>query len=122
MEAIINNVTIGSDFEVFIKNNNGEVVNAKNYVKGTKNKPYNFDKRDKYFCTSLDNVLAEGNIPVSVSAKQFSDNMLYVLNYIKNTLPKGFDILATPAVEMNPKYLLTKEAIEFGWNYSPLSK
>jgi hypothetical protein len=114
-EKLIDNVTIGSDFEVFMfDNETNQAINAKPYIKGSKSKPFNFDKRHPFYATSLDNVLAEGNIPPVVNPEDFDSNIQHVLNYMESLLPQNHKILAIPAMDMNPKFLKTKEAKEFG--------
>lgn len=110
-KELISNSSFGADFEVFIfDEENNEVVNAKPFIKGTKDKPFNFDERDKWFSTSLDNVLAEGNIPPVTNEDDFDKNIEYVLNYIQSILPQNHKILSAPAMELKPKYLKTREA------------
>ena len=51
---------IGGDHELFLrKKGTQESVTAENIIKGTKEEPFNFDKKDRFACTSLDCVLAE---------------------------------------------------------------
>lgn len=114
-KAIINNYTIGSDFELFLFNNNlREVINAKPYVKGSKHKPYNFDKSSPFWCTSLDNISFEGNIPPCSSSEEFDTNIQKVIDFLKAGLPEGITPIHDCAVRVNPEYLKTKEAMTFG--------
>ena len=111
----IKNVTIGSDFEVFLYDKTiKDVINAKPFVKGKKEKPFNFDKSNPFWCTSLDNVLAEGNIPPTTSPIEFDNNIVKVLKFIESKLPENISILNEPAWYMNPEFLKNKEAKKFG--------
>lgn len=111
----IKNVTVGSDFEVFLYDTKlKDVINAKPFVKGKKEKPYNFDKTSPFWSTSLDNVLAEGNIPPTQDVDEFDRNIVKVLNFIKSRLPETIKIFNEPAWYMNPDFLKNKEAKAFG--------
>lgn len=58
--TFIKNWMIGGDHELFLrKKGTEEFVTAENIIKGTKEEPFNFDKKDRFACTSLDCVLAE---------------------------------------------------------------
>lgn len=111
----IENFSLGSDCELFIfDNEKQEVVNAKKYVKGSKHKPYNFDKSSPFWCTSLDNASAEFNIPPCTSAKEFSAALEKCIQYISSTLPENMCVIHTPAVYFNPNQLRTRESRMFG--------
>lgn len=107
----INNWTLGSDCEVFIfDKGKNEVINAKKYVKGTKDEPYNFDKSNPFWATSLDNISAEFNIPPCITAKDFSENIDKCIKYINSTLPENLCTVHTPAVYVSGRHLRTREA------------
>ena len=56
----IKNPLIGGDHELFLREKETKnIVSAEGSIKGTKDEPFNFDKRDPFACTSLDCVLAE---------------------------------------------------------------
>lgn len=111
----IENVTIGSDFELFLFDNNlKEVINAKPYVKGSKHFPYNFDKSSEFWCTSLDNILAEMNIPPVKNEKDFNAYVQKAIDYLESTLPKNITTLAQPAMYIKEEYLNTEESRQFG--------
>ena len=112
---VINNWTIGSDFELFLFNKQqNEVINAKPYVKGTKHKPFNFDKSSPFWCTSLDNISFEGNIAPCTTANDFSNGIEKVISYLKSNLPADIVPIHDCAVRVSPKYLNTKEARTLG--------
>ena len=115
MEKVINNETYGSDFELFLFDTSAnEVVNAKPYVKGSKRKPFNFDKSNPFWCTSLDNISFEGNIAPCTTADEFDKNIDKVISYLKSTLPEGIVPIHECAVRVNPDYLKNKEARTLG--------
>ena len=112
---IIQNYKIGSDFELFLfDKNKDEVINAKKYVKGTKKEPFNFDKSNQFWCTSLDNISMEGNIPPCSTGEEFSNSIQKVIDYMNSTLPENLCTIHTPAVYVNPKQLNTKESRTLG--------
>lgn len=111
----IKNWTIGSDFELFVYNQTlNKVVNAKPFVKGSKANPYNFDKSNPFWCTSLDNISMEGNIPPCVTSEDFSNSINKVINYMNSLLPKDYKTVHDCAVYVDKKELRTKEARTLG--------
>lgn len=112
---IIKNVKIGSDWELFVYNKEKqEIVNAKPFVKGTKEKPFNFDKSNPFWSTSLDNISYEGNIPPCTTKEDFSNSIQRVINYMNSRLPQGYTTVHDAACYVNPQYLRTKEARVLG--------
>lgn len=112
---LIKNFTIGSDFELFVKDTlSNEIINAKKYIKGSKEKPYNFDKRSPFWATSLDNISMEGNIPPCSTAEEFNSNICHVIDYMNSLLPHHLCTVHEPAAFISKKYLKTKEARTFG--------
>lgn len=111
----IENFQIGSDAELFLMNKEtNEVVNAKKYIKGTKQAPYNFDKSSPFWCTSLDGISAEFNIPPCTTAQEFSDSLEKCIQYINSKLPSSLCTIHTPAVYVDAKQLRTREARSMG--------
>lgn len=114
-QHVITNVSVGSDFEVFLfDKDKNKVVNAEPYVKGSKLLPFNFDNSNPFWTTSLDNVLAEGNIPPCTTQQEFNSNIEYVLEFFKKSFPKNIEIINDPAVTMDEEELNTPTAKEFG--------
>jgi hypothetical protein len=111
----INNVLIGGDHEVFLRNKkNKEIVTAEGIIMGTKEEPFNFDKTDPFACTSLDCVLAEYNIAPAKSKFEYYENIQKALNYINNNIPKNLEVAILPAARLNEKYLQSETAQRFG--------
>lgn len=108
------NVTLGSDPELFVANEKGEIVTAEPYVKGTKSEPYRFDKDNQGFCTSLDNVMAEFTIPPVKDAKEMCTAIFHGINFINEMLPKGFKTIAQASAVLDEKHLESDSAKEFG--------
>lgn len=109
------NILIGADIEVFLQHKpTGEIVSAEGFVRGTKNKPYCFDKSNKYFATSLDNVLAEYCIPPAKTKSEFYRNIAKSMGYINTSIPKDFCTLAFPAANLHERFLRTENALLFG--------
>lgn len=112
---MINNFKIGADIEVFLRNTDtGEIVSAEGFIKGTKEQPFNFDPSDKYYATSLDNVMAEFCIPPSPTPAQFYEGIAKALRYINTNIPKHLKAAALPAARLDPRYLQTENAKTFG--------
>lgn len=111
----IENYKVGSDIEWFLQDKeSGEIVSAEGIVQGTKYDPYHFDPNEKFFATSLDNVLAEGNIPPAITASEFYKNVEILRNYIDSNLPKNLKTVALPSARLDEKYLQTENAQIFG--------
>lgn len=111
----LNLLTVGSDAEMFLyDSNNDEIISAEGYVKGTKDKPYVFDKKNRWFTTQLDNVLAEITIPPAKTAKEFSSALIKAINYVAKSLPEGILPVPVASAELDDKYLQTEQAIMFG--------
>lgn len=106
---------IGADVELFLKNKvSGEIVSAEGLIKGTKEEPFIFDPENKYFATSLDNVLAELCIPPAINSVQFHNYLRKSRQFIESTLPKELCTAALPAARLDDKYLQTEQALIFG--------
>lgn len=111
----IENLTVGSDAELFLfDKEKKQVINAKKYVKGSKMNPYNFDKSSPFWCTSLDGISTEFNIPPCTTAKEFSDSLEKCIKYINSTLPENLCTIHDPAVYVDKLQLRTREAVAMG--------
>lgn len=111
---LINNPTIGADIEVFLQKDNNEVISAEGIIKGTKEFPYNFRESNKFFATSLDNVMAEFCIPPAQTMDEFAGNIEISLKYIDGILPRGIHIKAAPSAFLAPYHLQSEAAKTFG--------
>lgn len=112
---IFNNILLGSDCEWFLQDKNTkEIISAEGIVKGTKDCPFYFDPENDFFATSLDNVLAEGNIPPAKTAYQFYKNLEKLNKYINANIPANLQTLAIPSARLDEKWLATDNAKTFG--------
>jgi len=102
-----NNVTFGSDPEMFIKDTNG-LISAIGLIPGDKNAPYEFEPG---FSLHPDNVLAEGNIPPVNTKEAF----ILAINKLKIEISKYADIhYSSCELEFPQAYLQNAKAREFG--------
>lgn len=112
---MIEQIKVGADIEVFLQSKiSGEIISAEGFVQGTKKRPHPLDLSDPGFASSLDNVMAEVNIPPAQSKLEFTANIIKVLFLLRKSLGGRFDLLITPAAEISEKYLHTKNAMLFG--------
>lgn len=112
---VINNWLLGSDVEYFLQNKqSGEIESAEGLVKGTKEEPYSFDEKEKWFMTSLDNVSYEGNIPPAKTADEFVAYLNKLRSYMDRSIPNTLKTLAKGSVRLDWKYLETENAQLYG--------
>lgn len=111
----ISNYLLGSDVEYFVqKEDDQEIVSAEGLIKGTKSEPFKFDDNNSFYATSLDNVMAEGNIPPASTPGDYWKSLEKLRNYIDSTLPKGMKTVAIPSARLDFKHLQTENAQVFG--------
>lgn len=117
MSSIITgHVTIGADIEYFLQDKQSkEIITAEGIIQGTKYEPFCFDQNNKFFATSLDNVLAEHCIPpVDLTNKQgFIENILKSQHYIES-LNENICLAIQPSARLLDKYLQSETAKTFG--------
>src|SRR4051812_34154549 len=103
MKQQLSNITIGADVELFFRHlDTGEFVSAEGYVKGSKKRPFNFDKSDKNFIVSLDNVCVEIGIPPVQTPEQWEEYLMKGVSYINRIAPKETCSVASPAAIFEP--------------------
>jgi hypothetical protein len=113
----LRNVLIGSDVEFFLQDKETkEIVSAEGYIKGTKWEPFQYDPENKYFASSLDNVLAETCVPPVTPEQQdkWIQNFVKALNYFNGSIPPRLCTTAIPSAFLDDKYLQTDQAKIFG--------
>lgn len=105
--------TIGSDPEALIVNkDSGNVVSAKRFTIGTKDKP---EILDGGFAIMNDNVLIEGNIPPSADRNGFIAAMNQLHEIISNRAARRLGVqLNVDAIEISTELAATREGKEFG--------
>lgn len=112
---IVKDWTIGADIECFLMEKDTQrIVSAEPYIPGTKHKPFNFDVSNKYFATSLDNVLAEYCIPPVKDKVNFVGNINRSLDYIRKIIPAALCIASLPSAILDRVFLNTDNAKTFG--------
>ena len=111
----LQNIKIGADIEVFVKDaRTNEIVSAEGLIRGTKTVPFVFDKSNKYFATSLDNVLAEFCIPPVKNREDFYKHIRKSIGYIESILPDGLCVAIQPSANLDKRFLQTENAQTFG--------
>jgi hypothetical protein len=114
-KLLIENVTIGADVEVFLKDKKTDtIVSAEGIIQGTKHFPFQFVKDNPFYATSLDNVMAEFCIPPAKSGEDFRAGIEVALNYIQDTIPNYLTLWAFPAAKVDDRWLMTPNAQMFG--------
>ncbi len=106
----------GTDAEFFLRDkNSGEIVSAEGFVKGTKYRPFRFDKEaSPWYTTQLDNVLAEITIPPASCFEEFFKAITKAREYIHSTIPENLETVALASAILDEKYLQTDQARAFG--------
>jgi hypothetical protein len=114
---VVQDVSIGADIEWFVRRlDNGTIVSAEPYVKGTKKDPHKFaPNQNAWYATQLDNVLAEGNIPPARTANQFVTSIQFLRRHLDiEVLPDGLATCARGAAFLPESELQTENAKTFG--------
>jgi len=107
----LQNVTIGSDLELFLKNKTtGELESAIGVFGGTKKEP----KYIGNLCyIQEDNILVEANIPPVTSFEDFFKYISYIKHYILENYPH-LDLHYSCSEIAPQRLLLNQKALEFG--------
>jgi hypothetical protein len=90
--------TFGADPELFVKNDKGEIVPAE-MIPGTKDQPYPVE----HGAVQRDGFAAEYNIAPCSTFEEWNRNHKAVQGQLKNMLPKGYELVALPAVRFSPE-------------------
>jgi len=107
------NITIGSDPEIFIENQQGEVVSAIGLVPGNKNEPHAIDEEGHFIQT--DNIALEYNIPSCKTEDEFVYHIQYVKDYLEAiVVANGYKLSSKASAEVDEQYLQDPQAKVFG--------
>lgn len=108
---IINNVSLGADPELFLRNEE-DIVSAIGLIGGTKDEPLPISKNGHFI--QEDNVLVEYNIPPSMNKEEFVSNIKYCMEYIGELATiHNLTISDVASHMMDPKYLNCDQAKQF---------
>jgi hypothetical protein len=118
----IDNVTIGSDPEMFIiSGSTGKVISSVGMIPGYKGDPWLDEEWKKPemrgFGLETDNILAEFNIPPVTKKEDFIKNLEYMKSYVRGFVKKinpDYDILCAASMLVDEDQLQTDQAKEFG--------
>lgn len=114
----VNNVTIGSDPELFIVNTKtGRIVSSIGLIPGVKGRAYRPEGFDKGFGIQIDNILAEFNIPPVRDEESFIAAMNHMKEYIRDFVKQknpDLDILCRASALIDADQLSSPEAKLFG--------
>lgn len=114
-KLLVRNYTIGADVECFLsEKQTGKIVSAEGFVKGTKNLPFQFDPNEKFYATSLDNVLAEICIPPARECKAFVESINKSFGFVAASLPERLCTVHIPSAILSEEFLTTDQAKIFG--------
>ncbi len=95
----MNNILVGCDPEVFVKQN-GKFVSAFNMIPGTKDNPFKVESG----AVQVDGMALEFNINPAKTRKEFLDNVLKVYHQLKDMVP-NYEVVATPVAEFGFEYM-----------------
>lgn len=116
---LINNVTIGSDPEMFLwSETKNKFVPVCGLVGGTKEEPLFIT--DKGHALQEDNVMVEFCIPPCKTAEEFAENIEFVKNYINDTVlaPLGYVTKSIASARFDINDLQSDQAQLFGCSES----
>tara|TARA_R110000822_G_scaffold42836_9_gene116148 strand:- start:2744 stop:3532 length:789 start_codon:yes stop_codon:yes gene_type:complete len=101
----IENLTIGSDPELFLETPDGEVVSCIGFCSGTKEKPELISKDGH--AIQIDGIALEYNLPPSKTKEELINNINFIKDYTINTIakPKGLVISKKVSEEILDKHL-----------------
>jgi hypothetical protein len=109
-------VQVGSDFEMFLIDKNGDFISAIPFNPGTKSSPQKLSKEG--CCIQRDGVLQECNVPPVLlnQADLFAKNVEFVKNFIVENVckEKGLELVCCPSATFKEDQLQDIEATTFG--------
>ena len=115
-KQIVTNINFGADIEYFLQNKTtNEIISAEGLIQGTKDEPFSFDAENKWYATSLDNVMAEGCIPPAESPYEMWKSIEKLRKYIDSVVEsKNLKTVALPSARLDYSQLMTPHSQQFG--------
>lgn len=114
----INNVTVGSDPELFIVNGKtGKVVSSVGMIPGEKGNPWVGPGMGMGYGLETDNILAEFNIPPVTTKEDFVNSLEFMKGYIRDfvkNINQDYDILCSASQIVDKDQLQSDQARLFG--------
>lgn len=108
-------ISLGSDPEFFVLDENKNPYPATPFAEGDKARPKKIDELGNGFFEQRDNLSFEGNIPVSHSREEFINNITKLRKYFENKVSKYDYSISPNGVEYFPDRMLeSPEGMEFG--------
>lgn len=106
--------TLGADPEIFLVNQENQLISAVGKIGGTKTKPKPLPIGDG-FAVQEDNVALEYNIPPADTIKAFNGNILRAMSYLSDYVSTmGLKFVNSSSEQFPMDQLMTSEAITFG--------
>lgn len=110
-----NGITIGTDPEFFIQNQDGKLISSIGIIHGTKDMPNRLPLLGSGFAIQCDNVLGEFNVPFGYTPKEVANNVAMMKSYITGYLAGyGLAPLYIASGVFEEDQLQSLEAKEFG--------
>ncbi len=108
-----NNITLGCDPELFVKDFDGNLVSAIDKFGGTKENPKPIS--DNGHCIQEDNVAVEFNIPPCIDKESFVREIDFVMDHLEEkSMEMGLELAIQPSGEFEIDDLMHPRACEFG--------
>lgn len=90
---MINNITIGSDIEIFLRDKvTKELKSAVGLIPGSKSDPCWVYKPEDGYATETDNVSVEFLIPICTNEDEFVKHISFMLEHISKIIPRELEI------------------------------
>lgn len=99
-KAIVANIKIGADPELFVKSGDA-LVSAVGLVPGTKANPHKVNKG----AIQLDGMAAEFNIDPATTSEEFLENINSVMAILQETIGEQYQLAADPVAEFGAKLI-----------------
>lgn len=98
---------VGADPEVFVRDRDGNLVNAHGMIPGTKDDPHPVNGG----AVQVDGMALEFNINPASSFEEFEDNILTVLSELEKMIPNGYSLDFSPVANFGEDYIKSQPEI-----------